>query len=462
LFYNTPARRKFLRTDKTEYGHVYEVIKRQALSRPDVSFTLRHNGKQTLQLAAAENEAQRARRVAQICGGEFAEHTVPIQREAGDLRLWGWVAEPTFSRSQADLQYFFVNGRVIRDKLVSHAIRQAYRDVLFHGRHPAFVLFLEVDPAGVDVNVHPTKHEVRFRNSRAVHDFLFGTLSRALADVRPGQSVATSEIAETGQLPHQSTIGLSIGGLSSTPGFSELNQDRFDAVATGRIGAQSPASAAPGWRGSVAQPSSSPQPEFSGEPADIPPLGFAIAQLHGVYILAENQHGLVVVDMHAAHERITYERLKQARDSSGITRQPLLVPQTLAVSNREAAIAMEQSDELAALGLLLDASGEESVIIREVPAALINGDVEALVRDVLSDLLMFGTSDRISSSLDALLSTMACHGSVRANRRLSLPEMNALLRDMEETERSGQCNHGRPTWVQQGMVDLDRLFLRGR
>ena len=212
----------------------------------------------------------------------------------------------------------------------------------------------------------------------------------------------------------------------------------------------------------MSQPSSSPQPEFSGEPADIPPLGFAIAQLHGVYILAENEHGLVVVDMHAAHERITYERLKQARDSSGITGQPLLVPQTLAVSNREAAIAMEQSDELAALGLLLDASGEESVIIREVPAALINGDAEALVRDVLSDLLMFGTSDRIASSLDALLSTMACHGSVRANRRLSIPEMNALLRDMEETERSGQCNHGRPTWVQQGMVDLDRLFLRGR
>ena len=462
LFYNTPARRKFLRTDKTEYGHVYEVIKRQALSRPDVSFTLRHNGKQTLQLAAAEDEAQRARRVAQICGAEFAEHTIPIQREAGDLRLWGWVAEPTFSRSQADLQYFFVNGRVIRDKLVSHAIRQAYRDVLFHGRHPAFVLFLEVDPAGVDVNVHPTKHEVRFRNSRAVHDFLFGTLSRALADVRPGQSVATSEILDGGQSPHQSSIGLPIGGLSSTRGFSEFNQNPFEAAAAGGIGSQSPAFSPQGWRGNVAQTSSSPQPEFSGEPADIPPLGFAIAQLHGVYILAENQHGLVVVDMHAAHERITYERLKQARDSNGITRQPLLVPQTLAVSNREAAIAMEQSDELAALGLLLDASGEESVIIREVPAALINGDAEALVRDVLSDLLMFGTSDRISSSIDALLSTMACHGSVRANRRLSLPEMNALLRDMEETERSGQCNHGRPTWVQQGMVDLDRLFLRGR
>ena len=355
-----------------------------------------------------------------------------------------------------------MNGRVIRDKLVSHAIRQAYRDVLFHGRHPAFVLFLEVDPAGVDVNVHPTKHEVRFRNSRAVHDFLFGTLSRALADVRPGQSVATSEITASELAPHQSSMGLPVGGLSSTSGLSEFPHDRSQGLAADGVGAGIYRPAAQGWRGSVSQPSSSPQPEFSGEPADIPPLGFAIAQLHGVYILAENEHGLVVVDMHAAHERITYERLKQARDSSGITGQPLLVPQTLAVSNREAAIAIEQSDELAALGLLLDASGEESVIIREVPAALINGDAEALVRDVLSDLLMFGTSDRIASSLDALLSTMACHGSVRANRRLSIPEMNALLRDMEETERSGQCNHGRPTWVQQGMVDLDRLFLRGR
>lgn len=455
LFYNTPARRKFLRTEKTEFGHVHEVIKRQALSRPDVAFTLRHNGKQTLQLNAATAESERNRRIATICGREFAEHTVPIERQAGSLRLWGWVAEPTFSRSQTDLQYFFVNGRVIRDKLVSHAIRQAYRDVLFHGRHPAFVLFLELDPAGVDVNVHPTKHEVRFRDSRGVHDFLFGTLSRALADVRPGESTAVMPVADRDTGVLQSSMGLAVGG---SPSF-----------ATGHVGAASggdrgwPASAAGGFQSAPFQPRSTvPQPEFTNSAADVPPLGFAVAQLHGVYILAENQQGLVLVDMHAAHERITYERLKQARDGSGITRQPLLVPLTLAVSSREAAIATEQADELASLGVLVEAVGEESVICRELPAALKDADAELLVRDVLSDLLEFGTSDRIASSLDELLSTMACHGSVRANRRLTLPEMNALLRDMEETERSGQCNHGRPTWVQLGMSDLDKLFLRGR
>ena len=455
LFYNTPARRKFLRTDKTEFGHLYEVIKRQALSRPDVTFTLRHNGKQALQLNAADSESEQRRRVANICGVEFSEHAVPIERQAGSFRLWGWVAEPTFSRSQADLQYFFVNGRVIRDKLVTHAIRQAYRDVLFHGRHPAFVLFFELDPAGVDVNVHPTKHEVRFRDSRGVHDFLFGTLSRALADVRPGQPAAPAVEPTHEAMADQLGIGLATGGLP--------NQ---------RTPASNPAAVSMG--ATSGRPSSAVAAAFGGWPrredtalsetgsGDVPPLGFAVAQLHGVYILAENQHGLVLVDMHAAHERITYERLKQARDGGGITRQPLLVPVTLAVSSREAAIAAEQADDLASLGLLIEAVGEEAVVCRELPAALKDADVEALVRDVLGDLLEFGTSDRVASSLDGLLSTLACHTSVRANRRLTLPEMNALLRDMEETERSGQCNHGRPTWTQLDMSDLDKLFLRGR
>ena len=459
LFYNTPARRKFLRTDKTEFGHLHEVVKRQALSRPGVNFTLRHNGKQTLQLNAAADEAALHRRVATICGAEFAEHTVPIEREAGALRLWGWVAEPTFSRSQADLQYFFVNGRVIRDKLVSHAVRQAYRDVLFHGRHPAFVLFLELDPAGVDVNVHPTKHEVRFRDSRAVHDFLFGTLSRALAEVRPGQSAAQAVVTGEGASAYQPGIGLAVGGSAQPP--SAL--DAAGAM-SGRARPQ-PFAYGGGQSGAGTRfvGSTAPQPEFADtHTGEVPPLGFAVAQVHGVYILAENQQGLVLVDMHAAHERITYERLKQARDGAGITRQPLLVPITLAVSAREAAIATEQADELASLGVLVEAVGEESVVCRELPGALGGADAEALVRDVLSDLLEYGTSDRIASSLDELLSTMACHGSVRANRRLTLPEMNALLRDMEETERSGQCNHGRPTWIQLGMTDLDKLFLRGR
>ena len=458
LFYNTPARRKFLRTEKTEFGHLHEVVKRQALSRPEVTFVLRHNGKQTLQLNAAVSEAELRRRVATVCGTDFAEHAVVIERQAGPMRLWGWVAEPTFSRSQADLQYFFVNGRVIRDKLVSHAIRQAYRDVLFHGRHPAFVLFLELDAAGVDVNVHPTKHEVRFRDSRSVHDFLFGTLSRALADVRPGQATPTEPATGSEERAFQPGMNLASGGSPTLLGQGDqilsavgASSHRFDGGSSGQMSR---------WR----EPALSrvPQPEFAQEPAEIPPLGFAVAQLHGIYILAENQHGLVLVDMHAAHERITYERLKQARDGSGITRQPLLVPLTLAVSSREAAIAEEQSGELASLGLLIEATGEESIVCRELPAALKDADAEALVRDVLGDLLEFGTSDRIASSLDELLSTLACHTSVRANRRLTLPEMNALLRDMEETERSGQCNHGRPTWVQLGMSELDKLFLRGR
>ena len=455
MFYNTPARRKFLRTDKTEFGHLHEVIKRQALSRPDVTFTLRHNGKQSLQLNAADSESEQRRRVANICGVEFSEHAVPIERQAGSFRLWGWVAEPTFSRSQADLQYFFVNGRVIRDKLVTHAIRQAYRDVLFHGRHPAFVLFFELDPAGVDVNVHPTKHEVRFRDSRGVHDFLFGTLSRALADVRPGQPAAS--VAEPTQevMADQLGIGLATGGLPNQP----TPASNPAAVSMGAISGRPSSAVAAAFGGWPRREDTALSEPRSG---DVPPLGFALAQLHGVYILAENQHGLVLVDMHAAHERITYERLKRARDGGGITRQPLLVPVTLAVSSREAAIAAEQADDLASLGLLIEAVGEEAVVCRELPAALKDADVEALVRDVLGDLLEFGTSDRVASSLDELLSTLACHTSVRANRRLTLPEMNALLRDMEETERSGQCNHGRPTWTQLDMTDLDKLFLRGR
>jgi len=429
LFYNTPARRKFLRTEKTEFGHILEVIKRQALSRPEVTFVLSHNGKQIVHYPATNTNVEQKRRVAAICGKEFAEHSVTVERSAGPLRLWGWVAEPTFSRSQADLQYFFVNGRVIRDKLVSHAIRQAYRDVLFHGRHPAFVLFLELDPAGVDVNV------------------------------RPGQTPEAAGSSSDHAVMAQAAMGLGVGGLPGSLTSPSLRDPQHLAGLGGAGGGHGDAGQ---YFARSATARNVPQPEFSARAGEIPPLGFAIAQLHGVYILSENQHGLVLVDMHAAHERITYERLKSARDNAGITRQPLLVPQTLSVSAREAAICAEQAEELAALGVWVEPVGEEMVMVRELPAALIDADAEALVRDVLSDLLEFGTSDRVSSSMDELLSTMACHGSVRANRRLTLPEMNALLRDMEETERSGQCNHGRPTWVQLGMTDLDKLFLRGR
>jgi len=462
LFFNTPARRKFLRTEKTEFNHLEEVVKRQALARFDVGFSLRHNGRVIHQLRAAVSEQEQRRRVASLCGPAFMEQAILIEREVPGLKLWGWVGLPTFSRSQADLQYFFVNGRVIRDKLVAHAVKQAYRDVLYHGRHPAFVLYLELDPAQVDVNVHPTKHEVRFRDGREVHNFIFSSLHRALADVRPADQVSEPAPAlagggtvdtGTGEISHQG--GLAWGDGARGPGSS----------VGGRPGTFSQTPLA-GSQGQAQMRSYGelhpPQLSEPANPEDVPPLGYALAQLKGIYILAENTRGLVLVDMHAAHERITYERLKQARDAEGIRSQPLLVPQSIAVSQRETALAVEHRSLFERLGLSLDVAGEEALMIREVPVALRDSDVEQLVRDVLSDLIEYGSSDRIEAHLDEILSTMACHGSVRANRRLTIPEMNALLRDMEETERSGQCNHGRPTWTQLGLDELDKLFLRGR
>lgn len=472
LFFNTPARRKFLRTEKTEFDHLQEVIRRLALARFDVGFHLRHNGKSVLSLREADDEAGRARRVGAVCGSGFLEQALPLDVERNGLRLWGWVGLPTFSRSQADLQYFYVNGRAVRDKLVAHAVRQAYRDVLFNGRHPTFVLFLEIEPAAVDVNVHPTKHEVRFRESRMVHDFLYGTLHRALADVRP-----EDQLAAPAALARPAPVSGAAAGEFAGQGEMAL---------AASVAAPVPA-APPAWRGSGAgyqSPAPRPGPEATAEAGaayrtfyaplegaapsqpsaegDVPPLGYALAQLKGVYILAENAAGLVLVDMHAAHERITYERLKSAMASEGLRGQPLLVPESLAVSQREADCAEEHADWFARLGFELQRLGPESLGIRQVPALLRHAEALQLVRDVLADLLEYGTSDRIQAHLNELLATMACHGAVRANRRLTLPEMNALLRDMEQTERSGQCNHGRPTWTQLGMDDLDRLFLRGR
>jgi len=454
LFYNTPARRKFLRTEKTEFGHVEEVIKRQALAHPNVSFTLRHNGKAIHNLSGAGDDGAEERRVAGILGHSFMEQALPLSRQAGSLALRGWVGLPTFSRSQADLQYFFVNGRVIRDKLVTHAIRQAYRDVLFHGRHPAYALFLELDPAQVDVNVHPTKHEVRFRDAREVHGFIFSTLNRDLAEVRPGEGSPAPSVFENApsapayEMRSQSTMPLGIP--SATPARFASQQASLEAL-------YRPASQVVSGG---AMPSSSSVAEAND--ADIPPLGFALAQVHGVFILAENASGMVLVDMHAAHERITYERLKAARDDSGVATQPLLVPLALAVSAKEVGLASEASAALESLGLRVDVAGEEQLVVREIPVALSGADVESLLRDVLADLARFGSSDRLAAHHDEILATMACHGSVRANRRLTLPEMNNLLRDMEITERSGQCNHGRPTWVQLSMSELDKLFLRGQ
>jgi DNA mismatch repair protein MutL len=469
LFFNTPARRKFLRTEKTEFNHLEEVVKRLALSRFDVAFTLRHNGRTVHQLKAGDSSAEQQRRVATVCGPAFMEQAIAIEHRAGELALRGWVGLPTFSRSQADLQYFFVNGRIIRDKLVAHAVRQAYRDVLYHGRHPAFVLYLDLDPAGVDVNVHPTKHEVRFRDGRSVHNFIFSTLHRALADVRPVDALPDTHRAvgdgtvidtRTGEISEQGGLswGRDAGGVAEAAPLQQALAG--SAGFAPRLG-----NSAAGTRGREqlqAYRELHPPLAEQGAGEEVPPLGYALAQLRGIYILAENTAGLVLVDMHAAHERITYERLKRARDGQGVRSQPLLVPQSVAVSQREVQVAADNAELFRVLGLTVDPAGEESLVIREIPVALRDSDVEQLLRDVLADLIEFGGSGRIEAHMDEILSTMACHGSVRANRRLTVPEMNALLRDMEETERSGQCNHGRPTWTQMSLDELDKLFLRGR
>ena len=470
LFFNTPARRKFLKTEKTEFEHLQEVIRRLALARFDVAFHLRHNGKSVLALHEAADDLSRARRVAAVCGPAFLEQALPIEIERNGLHLWGWVGLPTFSRSQADLQYFYVNGRMVRDKLVAHAVRQAYRDVLFNGRHPTFVLFLEIDPAAVDVNVHPTKHEVRFRDGRMVHDFLYGTLHRALGEVRPEDQLAAPAAVssmvratgqEAGEFGPQAEMSLA-GNLLQAP----VAQSTWQAPGAGYQaprpqGGMLMAEAAGAYREYFA-PLNATAPSLPEHQGDIPPLGYALAQLKGVYILAENAQGLVLVDMHAAHERITYERLKTAMASEGLRGQPLLVPESLAVSQREADCAEEHGEWFQRLGFELQRLGPESLAIRQTPALLKQAESVQLVRDVLADLLEYGSSDRIKAHINELLGTMACHGAVRANRRLTLPEMNGLLRDMEHTERSGQCNHGRPTWTQLGMDDLDKLFLRGR
>ena len=451
LFFNTPARHKFLRTEQTEYKRIDEMIKRLALSRFDVGFNVQHNQRAVHRYESAVSESEIIRRVSQICGSAFMDNTVSIDMEANGVRLRGWVSLPTFSRSQSDLQHFYVNGRAIRDKLVSHAIKQAYRDVLYHGRHPAFVLYLELDPALVDANVHPTKHEVRFRDGRLVHDFLFSALHRSLADVRPADSLepALSEdsIAESPNMYRQSSMRYSGSGGGSHGSMLSRNDIQNQLQSFSDFNASA----------------SGAQPSFQdNEDEEIPPLGYAIAQLHGIFILAQNAHGLVVVDMHAAHERITYEYMKSAMSDDGIKTQPLLVPVALAVSEGEADCAEEHKQALEQLGLTLERIGPESISIRQVPVILKSADVEQLVRDVLSDFLEHGSSDRIESHRDEILSTMACHGSVRANRHLTIPEMSALLRDMERTERSGQCNHGRPTWTQMSLGDLDKLFLRGK
>jgi DNA mismatch repair protein MutL len=456
LFHNVPARRKFLRAERTEFGHIDELVKAIALARPQAEFRLSHNARPVRFLRPAVDEVSLSVRVGEILGEDFPQQSLRIDYTAANMRLSGWIGLPTVSRSQADQQYFYVNGRLVRDRVVTHAVRQAYADVLFHGRHPAYVLFLEVDPQVVDVNVHPAKSEVRFRESRLVHDFLYRTLNEALAQTRAGAGTGAQPSALSPQ-PSSAAIsdypspsapwrqhGLGLGVRDGSPGYAAL----FGELA--------------GARRNVDVAGSDALPVAPADDADVPPLGFALAQLAGIYVLAENRHGLVLIDMHAAHERITYEKLKGAREGEGIRTRELLVPLMLAVSEREAACVEESAGQLAEIGFDMLRSGPQSVTVKSYPGLLDGADVGGLVRDVLADLVAHGNTRRIEESENEVLSTMACHGSVRANRRLTLPEMNALLREMEATERSGQCNHGRPTWVQLSVAELDRMFLRGR
>lgn len=487
LFFNTPARRKFLRTEQTEFSHIDEVIKRLALSCFPAAITLRHNKRTIHQLRRALDENAREERVALVCGQAFMASAIYLDLTAAGLRLWGWISLPTFSRSQADLQYFYVNGRMIRDKLINHAIREAYKDVLFNGRHPAFVLFLECDPTSVDVNAHPTKHEVRFREGRLIHDFIFRNIQKAIAEIQPANSQNTTqrEVDEPAEINTPATHL-----KKSAEAFSEHN-------ATQNLSENPTAVSAPALKNFTPTSNYFNKPSQFTTPLRIqeemaiygnlhhasesinnftseklatqecenkisPPLGFALAQLHGVYILAQNEQGLILVDIHAAHERINYERLKTEIENDGIKKQTLLLPLSITVNEKEAHIAEENKNLFSCAGFELERLGEHTIVVREIPALLCHIEPTQLIRDVISDLIENASSRRIDDKINELLSSISCRGSIRANRKMTIPEMNAVLRDMEITKRSGQCNHGRPTWLQLTMKDLDKLFLRGR
>jgi len=443
LYFNTPARRKFLRTEATEFGHCDETMRRIALARPDVAFTLTHNGRALLRV----RPQPLAQRLRGVLGDDAADALLELDEGTAPARLRGLIASPTFNRASRDCQYLYVNGRFVRDKLVSHAIRQAYQDVLHHERHPAYVLFLEIDPGRVDVNVHPTKSEVRFRDTQAVHQLVFRAVSQALAGTRAGTAPLPSAPAEAAAQP-------ALGG-SRAPAPADGRQ------ASMGLSLQQGVAHYERLFGSPAlQTAATTMPHAPADSA--PPLGFALAQLSGVYILAQNDQGLVIVDMHAAHERIVYEKLKSALDAQRVATQQLLIPATLLVTPLESALVMEHADTLTLLGFEMAHVAPNTVAVRGVPAPLQGADPGALARDVLREMAESGSGRVLTERRDALLATMACHAAVRAHRALSVTEMNALLREMEATERSGQCNHGRPTWTQLGMKELDALFQRGR
>ena len=460
LYFNTPARRKFLKTEVTELSHCEEVFKRIALSRADIAFSLQHNGTVRNHLRAADARL----RIEAILGNEFSQTSVVIEEQAADLRLWGLAASPAYSRSSRDAQYFFVNGRFVRDKLIAHALREAYRDILHLDRHPAFVLFLEMNTEGVDVNVHPTKIEVRFRDPRALHQFIFHAIDKALAAPQPlsGASLpAGGSRQESGD--HNET------GAATVP-FSAYSRQNSLSLAPPLGIAQSQAfyPALFGAGGRTPESAYTP-PAIAGAGAgagagncDIPPLGFALGQLLGIYILSQNERGLLIVDMHAAHERILYEKLKSALDNHTLSMQPLLIPAIFQADSLDVAATEENSATLRELGFEISALSPTMLVVRSVPATLKDADVVKLAREVLTEIREFGGSRVLTSKRNEILSTMACHGAVRANRILTVTEMNALLREMEATERAGQCNHGRPTWFEISLADLDKMFMRGR
>jgi len=477
LFFNTPARKKFLRAAKTEFTHIDQLVKRVMLSRPEVSFKLVHNQKVVRHVYAVTDENSLTKRLTQLMGLPFVQQSFDIRYEAQDIKLTGWVGQPTFNRSQTDMQYLFVNGRIVRDRLLSYAVKQAYADVLYNGRHPAYLLFLEIPNDLVDVNVHPSKYEVRFANGRWVYDFLRRSVR---------ESVATPVVAESGsgaQLngaqapfannPHSfSSKGLSQIDVQTAMAFQQPNDSLYGSsdAPLGRASYQGVPAENQAFNGGLQsvidqrrQGSivSEPTAEYEGQ-GDMPRLGFAKAQIHGVYILAENQHGLVLVDMHAAHERVVYERFKKQWVNDRLISQPLLVPIAMALDASQLAVWQLNEEGFTKLGFSIELLGPEQLKVTAVPALLVKSDVVGLLNDMISDLSVAGQTQQVEESINEMLSTMACHGAVRANRQLTLAEMNALLREMEVTERSDQCNHGRPTWVQMSMAQLDSLFMRGQ
>lgn len=447
IFYNTPARRKFLRTEKTEYTHSELVVKRLALCNFHTAITLRHNQKTIYSLPAAQGIDDKIKRVEKLIGKAFVEHAIYIERAVEDMKLYGWIAAPTFSRGQADIQYQYVNNRHIRDKTISHAVKLAYQDVLYHGRHPAYVLFLEIEPNSVDVNAHPAKHEVRFHDTRSIHNFVRQTVKQAVSDVRPA-SIDSNDLNKLSNTISPDSPTLQSYISTSTPN----RNNQFQAL----------------YSSAVAEPQTQYQTNFESktnaqaEQNDIPLLGYAVAQLHGIYILAQNKQGLVLVDMHAAHERVVYEQLKISQSSNELARQQLLVPLQIAVTDSEASLVENHYALFDSFGFDISRLGDTSIIIRTTPNILSNVDIPELIRDVISDIQKNTISTRVEELRNEMLSSIACHGSIRANRSMTIHEMNALLRSMEETERSNQCNHGRPTWIQLSISDLDKLFLRGR